>query len=89
MAKHREVWLTTLDNPYDPFENFEVWNRFDEDHGYFTRNRICRVLNGDIEFDDERYQQFLEDAIDTLLDFNLFGNWKKVERYVDDDEQDE
>lgn len=86
MAKRREVWLTTLDNPYDPFTQFETWNRFDEDHGYFTLKRICRVKNGDDELDDEREQEYLEDAIDTLLDFNMFGNWRKVERFVDDDE---
>lgn len=85
MAKRREVWLTTLDNPFDPFTNFENWNRFDEDHGYFTLSKICRVKNGDDELDDEREQEYLEEAIDTLLSFNLYGNWRKVERFVDDE----
>ena len=40
MAK--DVLLTTIDNPFNPFDDFDNWNRFDEDHGYFTCSYLAR-----------------------------------------------
>ena len=39
-----EVMLTTHDNPYDPFEQFTLWNLFDVEKGYNTCSHLARVL---------------------------------------------
>ena len=42
MAK--ECWLTTKDNPYDPFEEPEQWRRYDSvDNDYCTGSYIARI----------------------------------------------
>lgn len=41
----REFWVTTEDNPFDPFTQFDDWDRFDQDKGYFTCNYIARIAN--------------------------------------------
>lgn len=35
-----ELMLTTVDNPYDPFTDFDQWLMYDMDKGYYTCNRL-------------------------------------------------
>ena len=75
---HPETWVTTLDNPFDPFAEFEAWQRFDEDHGYHTTSLICRYLNASPEFGDDVYNEALEEAVDKVVHYNFYGNYRKV-----------
>ena len=36
--------LTTSDNPWDPFTNFDEWNQYDTECGYNTWQRIERLM---------------------------------------------
>lgn len=76
--KNKETWVTTLDNPFDPFKEAENWKRFDEDHGYHTTSLICRFLVDSDEFDEETYRECLESAVDDVVRFNPTGNYRKV-----------
>ena len=38
------VMLTTIDNPYDPFSQFDDWLAFDEGKGYFTCEYLARMV---------------------------------------------
>lgn len=44
-----EVAITTIDNPFDPFEQFTSWNSFDVEKGYNT----CSLLATLAEISDE------------------------------------
>ena len=56
------VFITTIDNPFDPFEQFEDWNRFDEDHGYFTLSYLERVANTNwVAINEVPYSDFQSD----------------------------
>ena len=37
------IWLTTNDNPFDFFEQFDDWYKFDESKGYCTCSLIARI----------------------------------------------
>lgn len=40
-----ELFITTKDNPYDPFKQFNDWYSFDCNRGYNTCALIDRVMN--------------------------------------------
>lgn len=79
----RSVMLTTEDNPYDPFEDFDSWYAYDEMKGYHTCSYLARIATISSELDDKTNRQSIEDAIDEILSFNLLGNYKKVVKQTD------
>ena len=79
-------WPTTLDNQFNPFEDMENWKRFDEDHGYNTVSLLCRYLHTADDVSDESYYDALNDAVDTLCRFNFTGNYRKVQKPVEIDD---
>ena len=84
----KEYWLTTIDNPYNPFENFDEWENFDRIKGYNTCNYLARIskeLYSDMNEKD--YNVCLNSAIKECLDFDPFGNYIRVTRdfYKDKD----
>lgn len=44
MAKNEDFLLTTFDNPFDPFTQFDDWNRYDTDTGYCTWQRLDKLM---------------------------------------------
>lgn len=76
----KEVMLTTTDNPYDPFTQFDEWYAFDESHGYHTCAYLARISAANPTFDDDRNAYENEKAIDEICSFNLLGIYKKVEQ---------
>ena len=49
----RECMITTFDNPYDPFTQFNHWFLFDTEKGYNTCAYLDRVAKVSEEFSDE------------------------------------
>lgn len=76
----REVMLTTTDNPYDPFEQFDEWFAFDTQKGYNTCAYLARIAKTSNELPDNMNDEETERAIDEICFFNVTGNYKKVVR---------
>ena len=70
--------LTTIDNPYDPFSQFDEWYAYDEAKGYHSSAYLARVVRtaNDLSTDDQN--RLIEDAIDEIVELNLTGKYKKV-----------
>ena len=73
-----QCMLTTLDNPYDPFKQFDDWYRWDVEKGYNSCAYLARVAAYSDDLSDEDRIQVIEDAIDEICRMNLTGNYKKV-----------
>lgn len=72
------VMVTTEDNPFNPFTQFEDWYTFDEQKGYHTCSYLARICKSSSELSITEQEQCIEEAVDEIVAFNLTGNYKKV-----------
>ena len=70
--------LTTIDNPFDPFTEFDEWFQFDQQKGHYTCQFLARISRASSEMSDEDYEKENERAIDEIVRFNVRGIDKKV-----------
>ena len=45
--------LTTIDNPYDPYTEYDQWLDWDHEHGYFTQEYMGRLANVPMDTDGD------------------------------------
>lgn len=69
--------LTTFDNPYDPFEQFDSWNRFDTDKGYCSCAYLDRIARTSDQLTDEENDREIERAIDEIIKYDFRNIYKK------------
>lgn len=79
-----ECMLTTIDNPFNPFEQPDQWRSFDVDHGYFTSEYLSRIAKLDIEMTTKEYYDEVERACEEILKLNPVKMYKIVRRTVED-----
>lgn len=70
--------LTTVDNPYSPFTEYEEWYAYDTRSGYNTLPYLARVLRTSSDLSDADYDKSIEDAIDEIVKENILGIYRKV-----------
>ncbi len=68
--------LTTIDNPYNPFTQFDQWFMFDTEKGYDSCGYIGRIAHTSDELNDEENMDEIERAIDEILKYD-FTNMRK------------
>ena len=72
--------LTTTDNPYNPFTQFDEWFAFDERHGYHTCGYLARIAKDSSDLSPEDQNYAVNQAIDEILKYNIYGNYIKVKQ---------
>lgn len=77
-----EHMLTTVDNPYDPFTQFEKWFEWDRQADYHTPAYLARVTFTSYELSEADQDLALELAIDEIVAENVLGIYRKVSRKV-------
>lgn len=70
--------LTTIDNPYDPFEQFDAWYMYDMDKGYSTCSYLDRIARTSNQLSDEETEKEIERAIDEIIRYDFQNIYKKV-----------
>ena len=80
----RIVALTTEDNPWSPFDEYDSWSQYDMDKGYNTEAYIDRIANLNDSIPDEMKAKLEEQAIDEIIRLNKgIIPYKKVEATVE------
>ena len=72
------VALTTVDNPYDPLDDFEHWFHYDISHGNNTCGYLDRIAHTSDMMTQEEYSAELERAIDDIIRLDFMHVYKKV-----------
>ncbi|MBR1734966.1 MAG: hypothetical protein IJ730_05920, partial [Alphaproteobacteria bacterium] len=67
--KTKATMLTTVDNPFDPFTEWDDWRRFDEDHGYYTCEYLGRVCDFSYELSEADQEVAVLTAIADIVRF--------------------
>ena len=75
-----EYMLTTADNPFNPFTNFDEWYQFDTEKGYNTCSYLARVLKTSDELSEEDDRLATIQAIDEIIEADPFGIYIKVKK---------
>lgn len=70
--------LTTFDNPFNPFENFEEWMMFDVAKGYNTCSYLARIARLSSDMTEKEYERENERAIDEIIRCDFLNIYKKV-----------
>jgi hypothetical protein len=75
-----EYMLTTIDNPFDPFEQFVSWNLFDVEKGYNTSSYLGRIANITEDMTQKEENAEVERAIDEIIKYDFTNKYIKVKR---------
>jgi len=73
-----DVMLTTTDNPFDPFTEYDRWYAWDASAGYHTPEYLARIVRSSDDLTEDLQLQAIDDAIDEIVEYNLLGKYKKV-----------
>jgi len=78
----RRCALTTVDNPFNPFEQFTSWFLFDEEKGYHSSAYLGRIARTSDQLSDEENNQEIERAIDEIIKYDFTNIYRKVIQQV-------
>lgn len=77
---NKDCMLSTNDNPFDPFEQFEEWFMFDVEKGYYSCSRLARIAKLSDEMSQKEIDEETERAIDEIIKYDFTNKYIKVTR---------
>ena len=86
-VKKLETMLTTIDNPFDPFTQFQDWYTYDCSKRYYTCNYLDRIVITTKQMNQEQIDQAYEKGMKEIVAFNpLF--YKLVSKEVEQEKEE-
>lgn len=82
-----EYRLTTKDNPFDPFTQYDSWLNYDHLHAaehcnVFTDQLLARFARVSDELSDSEYNDEINDAITRIIVLDPFDLYRRVRREI-------
>jgi len=74
----QRTMLTTIDNPYNPFDNFTSWFLFDIEKGYNSCAYLGRIARTSDNLSDVENDLEIERAIDEIIKYDFLNVYKKM-----------
>lgn len=85
MAKETMSMLTTIDNPFDPFEEFDSWFDYDSRNGYNSCGLLARFAETSKVYSEDENNDMIEEAIDEIIKTNPLQIYMKVTKEIETD----
>ncbi len=79
-ADQGEFALTTVDNPFNPFTQWDEWYAYDAMLGYHTPAFLARIALTSDDLSDADQASAIQSAIDEIVKENVLGLYRKVSR---------
>ena len=74
----RKVMLTTIDNPFNPFKDFDSWFLFDVEKGYNSCSYLARIAKVSDQMSDQENNEEIERAIDEIIEYDFMNIYVKA-----------
>ena len=92
MSEVKETALTTIDNPYSPFSQFDEWYSYDTEKGYDCcgyLDRMKSVMKEDTTYlSPDSEDEILDSIIDIVVNNDPTGLYVKVQKTNENKEKD-
>ncbi len=62
-----DFMLTTKDNPFNPFTQYDDWYAFDRDKGYHTPEYQARIAKTSFDLTDAENDRLINQAIEDII----------------------
>ena len=76
----KEVTATTIDNPFNPFNDFDSWFMFDIEKGYYTSSKLGRLTHLSDDMTEKEELEEVERAVDRLIEIDPLDIYIKITR---------
>ena len=76
--------VTTVDNPWDPFTQFNEWYQFDTMYGYHTSSYLARLATTSSELSEADHLLAVNSACEEIVRENVSGMYRLVSRPLPD-----
>lgn len=73
-----DYMLSTEDNPFNPYTQWDEWYAYDYALGYHTPSYLARVVATSFELSEADQELAIKQGIDEILEMNLSGKHIKV-----------
>ncbi len=73
-----KTMLSTIDNPFNPFKDFDSWFLFDVEKGYNSCAYLARIAKTSNEFTEKEEDEEIERAIDEIIKYDFMNLYIKV-----------
>lgn len=80
-----QYMLTTNDNPYNPFTQFDQWFLYDVSKGYNTCAYLARIANTSQQLTDEENAIEIRNAIDEIIKYDFRNIYVRLEEATAND----
>lgn len=70
--------LSTIDNPFNPFKDFDSWFLFDIEKGYNSCSYLARIARTSDQLTEDENNEEIERAIDEIIQYDFMGVYIKV-----------